>query len=88
MFKAEIETRVSGIPCRIGVESYFKQAPDRGSWESDWDYHGYVQADWQILDRNGRPAAWLERKLTAGDEDRIEAEIDAYFERRAIRDGE
>jgi hypothetical protein len=75
----QIQTRVAGIPCQIGVESYFHQRPDRGSWESDWDYHGYTQTDWLILDRQGRPAPWLERKMTERDKDRIESEIDAYF---------
>jgi phosphoenolpyruvate synthase/pyruvate phosphate dikinase len=79
-FKAEIESRVAGIPCLIGVESYRRVKPDYGSWESDWDYLGYTESDWQILDRKGRPAAWLERKLTEKEKQRILDEIVAYFE--------
>jgi hypothetical protein len=29
-----------------------------------------------VLDRNGRPAAWLERKLTDADRSRIDQEIE------------
>ncbi|EXJ16940.1 hypothetical protein [Imhoffiella purpurea] len=80
---AKIPSRVSGIPCLVGVESYHRQPPDHGTWASDWDYYGYTESDWQILDRRGRPADWLERKLTRKDEDRIGEEIDAHFEREA-----
>ena len=77
---AEIESRVAGIPCLIGVTHY---ECVRGSYNynaaSDMDYYGYSEAEWEVLDRKGYKAAWLERKLTAGDHDRINAEIDQYF---------
>jgi len=73
---AEIESRVAGIPCLIGV-SHFDCV--RGSYSynaaSDMDYYGYTESEWDVLDRRGRPAAWLERKLTSADRDRIEQEI-------------
>lgn len=73
---AEIESRVAGIPCLIGV-SHFDCV--RGSYSynaaSDWDYYGYSESEWDVLDRRGRPAAWLERKLTDDDRQRIEQEI-------------
>jgi len=75
-FIAEIETRVAGIPCVIGVVEYFSVA---GSYcqnaASDWDYHGYSETDWVVCDRRGRPAAWLAKKMTSKDESRIEQEI-------------
>lgn len=74
---AEIESRVAGIPCLIGVMhfdcvrgSYSHNAP------SDMDYYGYTESDWEVLDRRGRPAAWLDRKLTGADRCRIEREIE------------
>lgn len=80
MYQAEIETRVAGIPCLIGVTHY---ECVRGSYNyhaaSDMDYYGYSEAEWIVLDRKGYKAAWLERKLTADDNDRINAEIDQYF---------
>ena len=73
---AEIESRVAGIPCLIGV-SHFDCV--RGSYSynapSDMDYYGYTEIEWDVLDRRGRPAAWLERKLTDDDRQRIEQEI-------------
>ena len=74
---AEIESRVAGIPCLIGV-SHFVCV--RGSYSyneaSDMDYYGYTEIEWDVLDRRGRPAAWLERKLTDDDRQRIEQEIE------------
>ena len=79
-YEAEIETTIAGIPCLIGVTHY---ECVRGSYNynaaSDWDYYGYSEAEWDVLDRKGYKAAWLERKLTARDHDRINAEIDQYF---------
>jgi hypothetical protein len=73
---AEIESRVAGIPCLIGVLSFDSV---RGSYSynapSDMDYYGYTESEWDVLDRRGRPAAWLERKLTDDDHQRIEQEI-------------
>ena len=77
---AEIETRVAGIPCIIGV-THFESV--RGSYSyhaaSDWDYRGYTEAEFEVCDRRGRPAPWLERKLTSKDESRIESEIAEHF---------
>ena len=79
-YEAEIETTIAGIPCIIGV-TYYESV--RGSYSynaaSDMDYYGYTEAEWDVLDRKGYKAAWLERKLTAADHDRINAEIDQYF---------
>jgi hypothetical protein len=71
-YLAEIETRVAGIPCIIGVTEYQEGSGDY--WcDSDMDYYGY--SDWVVCDRRGRPAPWLERKLTDSDRSRIESEI-------------
>ena len=80
MYIAEIETRVAGIPCIIGV-SYYNRVEGSHSYHaaSDWDYHGYTEADWDVLDRRGRKAPWLAKKLTAKDESRIESEIGEYL---------
>lgn len=81
---AEIESRVAGIPCLIGVidweaysPAYTSGPPDR-CYESEGGY-----GSWEVLDRRGRPAPWLERKMTAADERRIEDELfDAMQNRR------
>lgn len=75
-YLAEIESRVAGIPCLIGVTDF---SSVRGSYsyhaDSDMDYYGYSESEWVVLDSRGRPAAWLERKLTDDDYDRIEQEV-------------
>jgi len=77
---AEIETRVAGIPCIIGLIEFESV---RGSYSynaaSDWDYHGYTDTDWEVCDRRGRPAPWLANKLSKDDYSRIEREIVEYM---------
>ena len=65
---AEIEHRVAGIPCLIGVISYETEP-------QTWDEPGGTYMEWEILDRRGRPAPWLERKVTAKEEASIEEAI-------------
>lgn len=80
MHIAEIETRVAGIPCIIGVTDYSSTS---GSYNynaaSDHDYYGYSESCWEVCDRRGRPAPWLAKKLTSREESRIESEIAEYF---------
>jgi hypothetical protein len=75
-YLAEIESTVAGIPCLIGVKEF---SSVRGSYsyhaDSDMDYYGYTESEWVVLDRRGRPAAWLERKLTDAERSRIEQEV-------------
>jgi hypothetical protein len=75
-YLAEIESTVAGIPCLIGVTEF---SSVRGSYsyhaDSDMDYYGYTESKWVVLDRRGRPAAWMERKLTDAERSRIEQEV-------------
>lgn len=79
-YQAEIESTVAGIPCIIGVTHYESVT---GSYSynapSDLDYYGYNDAEWEVLDRKGYKAAWLEKKLTKSDIVRIEEEIAQHF---------
>lgn len=79
MYIAEIKTRVAGIPCIIGVTEYNSVAGDSRA-DSDWDYNGYTDCEWEVLDRRGRPAPWLTKKVTDEDEAEIEKEIEKYFQ--------
>lgn len=69
-------TRVSGIPCLCRVTYYSSYSPMRitGTGFGDADPPEPEEFEFEILDRRGRPAAWLERKLTEDDEDRLLAE--------------
>jgi hypothetical protein len=69
-----IETRISGIPCLIEV-TVFSHYAGRDTWGSDWDYNGGTEVEFEVCDRRGRPAPWLERKMTNKDYDRIVGEI-------------
>jgi hypothetical protein len=77
---AEIKSTVAGIPCIIGVTEYDSVV---GSYSyhaaSDLDYYGYTECDWEVLDRKGYPAGWLERKMTSSDSERINNEIANFF---------
>ena len=76
---AEIETTVAGIPCIVGVTEYSSVAGDCGA-DSDWDYEGDNECLFDVLDRRGRPAPWLAKKLTSKIEAAIEQEIEEYFQ--------
>jgi len=69
-----IEARVAGIPCLIEVVSVRVVAPDPGA-DSDWDHRGYSEVEFEVCDRRGRPAPWLERKMTDADRQEIETLI-------------
>jgi hypothetical protein len=76
MYQNIIETRIAGIPAKIGVTHIYRQ---RGSFlqneVSDLDYHGYLQFDYEVLDMQGKRAVWLERKLTDSIRTQIEQQI-------------
>lgn len=55
------DTRVAGIPCKCQVV-----APSWDGKEITTDTFNY-----RILDRRGRPAPWLEKKLTPQDSERL-----------------
>lgn len=73
-----IQTRLAGIPCQIAVAN-FKRVKGSYSYNapSDLDYYGYTDYDYEVLDRRGRPAPWLERKVSADD---IEQKIIDHFD--------
>jgi hypothetical protein len=72
----QIATRAAGIPCLIGVTTFRRVRGHRSfNAPSDLDYYGYVEVEWEVLDRKGRPAPWLDRKLTDRDRADIESEI-------------
>ena len=76
----EIDTHIQGIPCQIKITSYFRQKPLGPRADSDVDARGYTDAEYTVLDREGYPAPWLDRKITDADNIRILELIDAYKE--------
>lgn len=74
-----IESQIAGIPCLIEITYFLKVKGDSSTWASDWDYYGYTESEWNVRDRKGYPAAWLEKKLTGADQERIESEIEDFM---------
>jgi hypothetical protein len=59
----KFEYRLAGIPCIIEATSSVIKGQGYSA-SSDVDARGWVESTFSVLDRRGRPAAWLERKLT------------------------
>lgn len=72
-YEPDFETRVCGIPCWIAISYFEPEIPDT------WDEQGQnAYAEFNIVDANGYPMRFLERKLTQGDIDNITIEISKH----------
>jgi len=71
--------RLAGIPCIIDVTSLTVVSGEGYGAPSEIDARGWVESEFEVLDRRGRPAPWLARKLT----DRITSEIQNEIAERA-----
>lgn len=70
------DTHVAGIPCQCAVTSYkepraFRQHTFAGAGPGDCDPPEEEEFEYQLLDRKGYPAPWLEAKLNTNDSDRL-----------------
>jgi len=70
---------IAGIPCQIHVISYIRKRANPRADNPD-DYYGYTESEWEVLDRKGYRAKWIERKITPLIKDQIEFEIDEWME--------
>lgn len=74
------ETKIHGIPCQIDVTNFLVvEGSHSYNADSDWDYYGYTEFEFEVYDRKGYPAAWLERKLTPTDRERIQEEYTKHI---------
>ncbi len=71
----QIEHRIQGIPCLLSVTHFFEQKPLGIYADSSDDCYGYTEIEYDVLDRRGRPAPWLEKKMTKADHDAAEQAI-------------
>lgn len=77
-----MNTRITGIPCQVEVTRFYHGRPARLHGHPDtWAPPEYEEINFQVLDRRGRPAPWLEEKLDAQDRVRIERELSDYIKR-------
>jgi hypothetical protein len=77
-----VDARIAGIPCQLKVTHFYQQAPCYNTWDSDADFYGYTEINYDVLDRKGYPAPWLEKKITPIDDDRLQDLIVAYMTQR------
>lgn len=80
----EFDHRVAGIPCVIRI---LHAEPFRAGFFSGPPEHCYPDEGglivWEVCDRRGRSAPWLERKVTKEEARNIEKEAWAALERDA-----
>lgn len=71
-----MDSRIAGIPCQVRVDHV---CVTKGSFspraETPEEYYGVREVDFTVCDRRGRPATWLEAKMTDAEKRRIEDEI-------------
>lgn len=77
-----MNTRVCGIPAMIEITSFSPYRCNKRGHIDHWLPDELPEIEWHILDRNGRPAGWLERKLSPADRRRIEADLIAQCSNR------
>ena len=75
---SEFESTVSGIPCIIKVTGYVND-PGRTYGLPENCYPAEFEFEYEVLDRKGYRAEWLERKLTDNDNDRLAEEYSEYM---------
>ena len=79
--RGDFSTRIHGIPCQVMITQYKNIA---GSYNrrasSAMKYYGYTDIQYVILDRKGYRADWLRNKMDGDDENRIEDEIEAFYD--------
>lgn len=69
-------TTIAGIPCQVDLTHYSAPSPSRVDAEPDYCHEGDAEEmEFEVLDRRGRQAPWLARKLTSAETSRIEDEL-------------
>lgn len=75
-----MDYRIQGIPCKVELTHLFVQPALGPRCDSDLDCYGYADVEFDVLDRNGRPAPWLERKMSDSERSEIEGLLLKDFE--------
>lgn len=74
----QVEIRAAGIPALAGIFSYSYQPPFRGApylCSCSDDFYGHEEVEWELLDRRGKPAPWLDRKLPKEEREEITSHL-------------
>ena len=56
-----LDIEVDRIPCKARILTYYVVPPDPTTWASDLDFYGYTELTYEILDRKGYRAHWLDK---------------------------
>ena len=79
-----MNTRISGIPCQVEVTRFYKyRAATIWGHPDGWAPAEPEEISFQVLDRRGRAAPWLEAKLDDEDRQRIIRELHEYWQKEA-----
>ena len=71
-----IEARIQGIPCQVDVTYFYsKSGTYSRQAETPDEYYGCTEIEFEVYDRKGYKAAWLERKMTDDDRAYIEEKV-------------
>ena len=71
----DFESHVQGIPCKVRVTDATPYIPE--SWNGPAEGGDF---EFELLDRKGYRARWLEKKVTEADVERLEREYCDYLE--------
>ena len=73
------DTRINGIPCQCEVTGYSPGRPMKiyGTGFGDAHPPEYPEFEFNILDRKGYKANWLQAKMTRDDKSRLQDEYEA-----------
>ena len=78
--QGHVDVFVAGIPARAVVLSYFAGRPARTYGPPErCSPEEYPEIEYEICDRRGYAAPWLERKLTKSDRDDLDREVMARW---------
>jgi len=74
---SDLQWHIDGIPCQIEVTSYSPGAPMviTGWGFGDAEPEEPEEIEWVVLDRRGRRAEWLERKMIDDDQRDIDRQL-------------
>ena len=75
-----MDTRIANIPCKVEITRYYKyRAATIWGHPDGWAPGEPEEISFQVLDRRGRVAPWLEEKLTEDDRKRIIKELSDFW---------
>ena len=79
-YRLIVESKTCGIPCKLGVieVGYYEPAYTRGH-PDNWEPEDSCPHTYDILDRKGYRAKWLDAKCSTKDCDQHQLDIDKHL---------